>query len=166
MEHRTLEAVEPFGLETFLVLHIEACHNRSIEGIVAVVGKSLHSLVDRKMRLVDHIPFEGSIDLGKFVECIKIVEDTLKIVHPFVVVVAFVVGLTFRIGDLTFLIDGQMYLEMVVVQPLVAEFVVDQAYQAFLVVVLAYQALVLVLVVAQAFLAFVVDLVVVQAFQA
>jgi hypothetical protein len=118
------------------------------------------------MRLVDHIPFEGSIDLGKFVECIKIVEDTLKIVHPFVVVVAFVVGLTFQIGDLTFLIDGQMYLEMVVVQALVAEFVVDQA---FLVDVLAYQALVLVLVVDQAyqaFLAFVVDPVVVLVFQA
>jgi hypothetical protein len=128
------------------------------------------------MRLVDHIPFEGSIDLGKFVECIKIVEDTLKIVHPFVVVVAFVVGLTFQIGDLTFLIDGQMYLEMVVVQSLVAEFVVVQALvaelvvdQAFLVVVLAYQALVLVLVVDQAyqaFLAFVVDPVVVLVFQA
>jgi hypothetical protein len=139
-----LEAVEPFGLETFLVLHIEACHNRSIEGIVAVVGKSLRSLVDRKMRFVDHIPFEGSIDLGKFVECIKIVGDTLKIVHPFVVVVAFVVGLTFQIG---------MYLELVVVQALVVELVVelvvDQAFQALVV----DQALEVDLVVVQAFLA-------------
>ena len=77
MGHRTFEVVGPFGLETFLVLHIEACHNRSIEGIAVVVGKSRRSLADRKMRFVDHNPFEGSIDLGKLVECIKIVGDTL-----------------------------------------------------------------------------------------
>ena len=76
MGHRTF-VVGPFGLETFLVLHIEACHNRSIEGIAVVVGKSRRSLADRKMRFVDHNPFEGSIDLGKLVECIKIVGDTL-----------------------------------------------------------------------------------------
>ena len=64
------------------------------------------------------------------------------------VVVAFVVGLTFRIGDLTFLIGGRMYLELVVVQALVAELVV---VLAFLVVDLAFQAFVVVLVADLAF---------------
>ena len=76
MERRIFGAVEPFGQDTFLD-HIEACHNRSIEGIVAVVGKNLCSLADHKMRSVDHIPFEDSIDLDNFAECIMIAVDTL-----------------------------------------------------------------------------------------
>jgi uncharacterized protein YqfA (UPF0365 family) len=68
-----LEAVEPFGLETFLVLHIEACHNRSIEGIVAVVGSTdNHQFVLENPDIISKAVLDKGLDKGTAYEILSI----------------------------------------------------------------------------------------------